>query len=264
MAEQITKIARPCYQAEFRFYEELNDFLPIEKRKQSLNYHFRGTPSIKDAIEAQGVPHPEVDLIIVKGISVGFDYHLQHQDRVAVYPVFESLDISPITRLRTQPLRRTAFILDVHLGKLARLLRMLGFDAVYQNNFDDPEIIALGVAEQRIILTRDRGLLKHSCITHGYCIRSTDPMVQVREVLQRFDLHSRIQSFRKCSICNGDLRKVDKETILSQIQAGTQKYYCTFYQCRQCHKIYWRGSHYARLKARLSQVLELPDWPPDF
>ena len=174
--------------AQFRFYEELNDFLFPSKKKTLFSYQFNGTPSIKDVIEGMGVPHTEVDLILVNGISVGFDYHLLHGDHVSVYPVFESLDISPIVLLREKPLRKSTFILDVHLGKLARSLRMLGFDSLYRNDYEDSEIISISVKEKRIILTRDQDILKRRAVTRGYLIRSTSLEEQIHEVLSRFDL----------------------------------------------------------------------------
>lgn len=198
------------YTAQFRFYEELNDFLPKEKRKRIFSFEFNGNPGIKDPIEALGVPHTEVDLILVNGASVGFHYQLQNDDFVSVYPVFESLDISPIAVLREKPLRRTAFVLDVHLGKLARLLRLLGFDVKYENNYDDPEIVQISVAENRIILTRDRRLLFAKAVTHGYWVRSTNAMQQVDEVLNRFDLRDCIAPFHRCIVCNGEIHPVNK------------------------------------------------------
>ena len=132
--------------ASFRFYEELNDFLPRENRKRAFDYAFNGTPAVKDAIEAIGVPHTEVDLILVDGVSVGFAHLLQGGERVAVYPTFERLDISPLNRLRPQPLREPRFILDVHLGKLARYLRLAGFDAAYGDEADDAAIAARAAA----------------------------------------------------------------------------------------------------------------------
>jgi len=239
----------------FRFYEELNDFLPVDRRKQSFVYRFKGNPSVKDAIEAIGVPHTEVDLIVANGEAVSFEYHLKEGDRIAVYPVFESLDISPIVRLREKPLRQTAFILDVHLGKLARLLRMLGFDALYRNDFQDEEIIKIALEEKRIILTRDRGLLKNGAVTHGYCIRSSDALIQAKEVLQRFNLFSQVNPFHKCIACNGEIISIEKQAVLSKIPAGARKYYHKFYQCLKCKKIYWQGSHYQRLQEKVRFIL---------
>jgi hypothetical protein len=184
--------------ASFRFYEELNDFLSKDKKKVTFSYQFKGNPGIKDTIEAIGIPHTEVDLIIVNGVSVDFNYRVKNNDQVSVYPVFESIDISPIVRLREKPLRKTCFILDVHLGKLVKTLRLLGFDALYRNDYADEEIMQIALQEHRIILTRDRNLLKRKAITHGYWIRSTSAEKQLDEVIRRFDLYSHIKPFTRC------------------------------------------------------------------
>lgn len=238
------------YSAEFRFYEELNDFLPPERRRQALRYCFNGQPSIKDPIEAQGVPHTEVELIIVNGLSVGFDYRLQDGDRVAVYPMFESLDVTPLLRLREAPLRRTAFVLDVNLGKLAKRLRMLGFDALYSNRYTDAEVADIAAAERRIVLTRDRRLLHARRITHGYWVRSVKPEEQVEEVLRRFDLQRQIRPFRRCLVCNGLLTPVPKADVLDRLEPKTRLYYEAFYTCGGCGKIYWEGSHLETMRLR--------------
>lgn len=240
----------PRHLAEFRFYEELNDFLPAPRRKQTLRYGFNGHPGVKDPIEAFGVPHTEVDLIIVNSESVGFDYPLQDGDRVAVYPVFESFDISPLVRLRARPLRQTAFIADVNLGKLARRLRMLGFDVLYHNRYRDDEIATIAAEEHRIVLTRDRRLLFIKRITHGYWVRSVQPHEQVQEVLSRFDLSRQIKPFRRCIACNGLLQAVDKASVFHQLEPKTQLYYQHFYRCGDCGKVYWEGSHVADMRER--------------
>lgn len=239
------------HEATFRFYEELNDFLPRGQRMKSILYGFNGHPAIKDSIEALGVPHTEVDLIIVNGDSVGFDYLLRSADRVAVYPVFESVDIASRVQLRPQPSRRTAFVLDVHLGKLARILRMLGFDVVYRNDLDDPEIIQISLDEHRIILTRDRKMLFHKVITHAHWVHSTVADEQAREVLRHFDLFGSVRRFRRCPICNGIIQPVDKWAILDRLEPLTKKYYKTFFQCPDCKKIYWQGTHCERIGLRL-------------
>jgi len=177
------------WQANFRFYEELNDFVGRDHYKQTIVYRFGGQPAIKDPIEVLGVPHSEVDLILVNNDSVGFDYRLKDGDRVAVYPVFESFDISPVQQLRPKPLRNTAFIVDVNLGKLARRLRLLGFDAVHSNRLRDGEIVDIATREKRILLTRDKRLLFRKAITHGLWVRAADADTQLEEVLQRLDLY---------------------------------------------------------------------------
>ena len=241
--------------AQFRFYEELNIFLPKEKRKRAFNYEFKGNPGIKDPIEANGVPHTEVDLIVVNGESVGFDYQLQHGDRVAVYPVFESFDISPIVKLRDKPLRRPAFVLDVHLGALARMMRLLGFDVLYRNDLDDPEIVHISVYQNRIILTRDRRLLFAKVVTHGYWVRNTHPEKQIEEVLDRFDLRNQVHPFQRCTSCNGRVSRVEKSEILDRLEPKTIKYYHEFYRCEACDRIYWKGSHYERIIQKIERFL---------
>ena len=248
----------PENSAQFRFYEELNDFLPPDRMKTSFAYRFNGNPAIKDPIEAIGVPHTEVDLILVNGNSVGFGHRLRDGDRVSVYPVFESLDISPIVKLREKPLRESAFVLDVHLGKLARRLRMLGFDTRYENNLDDPEIVALSLREKRIILTRDRYLLCARVVTHGYWIRSTDPEEQVVEVLNRFDLFGQIRPFHRCTVCNGLIRALEKSEIVDQLPPKTACYYDEFYRCGSCARVYWKGPHYQNMQVAIDRLLHHP------
>lgn len=181
----------------FRFYEELNDFLIPEQRKRTLRYRFNGHPGILDAIEAFGVPPAEVDLIIVNAESVGFAYRLQPDDRVAVYPMFESFDITPLVKLRERPLRRTRFVVAANLGELARRLRMMGLDVLSDNRFGDDEIAAISLAQRRIVLTRDRRLLPAKSLTHGYWVRSVHPAEQVREIVRRFDLYRQLKPSRR-------------------------------------------------------------------
>lgn len=237
--------------AEFRFYEELNDFLKASQRKKTLRVAFNGCPPVRTVINTLGVPHPEIDLILVNGQSVGFEHRLQHGDRVAVYPMFEAFDITPLVRLRPRPLRRTAFILDVHLGKLARGLRLLGFDTCYRNDYDDPEIVRRASDEHRIILTRDRRLLQTRMVQHGYWVRANRPEAQMAEVLIRFDLFGQIKAFSRCTVCNGLLTAVAKAAVSDRLQPKTRRYYDQFWICGDCARIYWKGSHFKRLAARV-------------
>ena len=239
--------------AQFRFYEELNDFLPNKKKKILFPYPFEGNPAIKDAIEAIGVPHTEVDLILVNGNSVSFQYQLNDKDHVSVYPVFESFDISEISRLRNEPLRNPKFILDVHLGKLARYLRMAGFDTLYENNYSDSEIVRISIKEKRIILTRDVGILKFREIKHGYWMRSQNPVEQFGEVVRRFDLSIFFKPFHRCINCNGLIRKTTKKSVLNVLQPKTKEFYHEFYQCESCDKVYWKGSHFGKMQSFLDK-----------
>lgn len=234
-------------QAYFRFYAELNDFLPAEQRYRSFEHTFAFPASVKDRIEALGVPHTEVDLILANGESVDFAYRVQDGDRISVYPVFESFDVSSVTKVRPEPLREPRFVLDTHLGQLARYLRLLGFDTLYRNDFTDRELARISAEEHRILLTRDVGILKRSEVTHGYYVRAMDPEDRIAEVLRRFDLFDDIDPFRRCLRCNGVLEPIPKEEILDRLEPLTKKYYDEFKQCTACDQIYWKGSHFGRL-----------------
>jgi uncharacterized protein with PIN domain len=241
--------------ASFRFYAELNDFLPPGRRHTPFEHAFNGNPAIKDTIESLGVPHTEIDLILVNGDSVDFSHPLQAGDRISVYPIFESIDITPVLRVRPKPLRTPRFVLDTHLGRLAAYLRMLGFNTLYSNDFDDDHLAELSQEENRILLTRDRGLLKRSVVTHGYWMRETSPRRQLMEVLHRFDLSGAIVPFRRCMRCNGLLEEVSKEEVFDQLAAETRLYYEKFKRCEACAQIYWRGSHYTRMQKFINQII---------
>lgn len=244
-----------------RFYEELNDFLRKPLRKKAFAHTYTGTPPLLDVIESLGIPHGEVDLILANGEPAGFDYKPSEGDYISVYPKFESLDIGPVSRLRPKPLRTVRFILDVHLGKLARHLRMLGFDTAYRNDYSDREIIDISLLEQRIILTRDIPLLKNGRVTHGYFVRATDPLGQAREVIGRFDLKSSARPFGLCMECNTALEKITAREAEPFIENGTRENYREFLRCPSCHRIYWEGSHFERME-KLVRSLLVSSTPP--
>lgn len=231
-----------------RFYEELNDFLPREKRKQQFAVPHEEPRSVKDLIESQGVPHTEVDLILANGESVGFDYRVNADDRIAVYPKFETLDIRSVTRLGRPPLRQIRFVADVHLGKLVRRLRLLGFDCLYDPSWDDDALARISSEEDRILLTRDRGLLKRAIVDHGMFVRSVKPARQMREVIQRLDLEDSINPVSRCLKCNGKLRRAPKPDVKSRVPERTYKYVDDYLECSNCGKVYWRGTHWHRLE----------------
>ena len=241
----------------FRFYEELNDFLTREKRKVCFPHPFDQQASVKDMIESLGVPHTEIDLILANGQSVDFTYRVRNNDRISVYPVFETLDISPVIRLRPAPLRRTRFVLDTHLGRLAAYLRMSGFDTLYRNDYDDRTLATVSTAEHRILLTRDRKLLMRRQITHGYFVRHTRPGQQLVEILKRFDLMNCLSPFSRCLRCNGELGPVPAERVLARVPPVTRSWCREYRQCAQCGKIYWKGTHYRRMRHLIDEVRAL-------
>jgi uncharacterized protein len=248
-------------QVTVRFYEELNFFLKPEQRKTDIPCAFPHRRSVKDLVESLGVPHPEIDLILVSGESVGFDYIVKDGDRISVYPVFERLDISSVTRLRPAPLRNPKFILDVHLKTLARKLRMLGFDTDWQNHRDDATLAAISEQEDRILLTRDKGLLMRSNVTRGLYVRNTDPRKQLREIVDRLDLKAKIRPLGRCIRCNGEIDAIEygsREYEIHQehIPHSVRRWCRTFSVCRTCGKIYWRASHVEKMIQEIEDLYQ--------
>lgn len=241
--------------ATFRFYEELNDFLPRVRRKQAFSVACARDATVKHQIEALGVPHTEVELILVNGASVGFDHLLQDGDRVAVYPKFEALDITPLLRVREWSLRQVRFVADAHLGGLARLLRLAGFDTLYDNHFHDDDIERLAVEEGRIVLSRDIDLLKRRAITHGCYVHAQEPWAQLREMVERLDLARLARPFALCLECNAPLQSVEKADVLEKLPPGVRASHEHFKICPGCERVYWEGSHWQNLQERLAGVL---------
>ncbi len=239
-----------------RFYEELNDFLPEDKRKRRFEHVFKNNPSVKDLIESLGVPHAEIDLILVNGISFYFACKVNENDDISVYPEFESFDIGEVQHLRKKPLREKKFILDVHLGTLARYIRLLGFDALYENNYSDEQLIAYALREDRTILTKDRGILKRNSVTRGYFVRNTLPEKQLEEITDRFDLRSSIKEFSRCLDCNNLLEKADREKVDKLVPGKVKLFHNVYYYCGNCDKVYWNGSHYEKMRGLINRVLQ--------
>lgn len=241
--------------ATFRFYAELNDFLSPDMRGCTVGTSYVVSPSVKDAIEALGVPHVEVDLVLINNRSVSFGERLKPGDRVAVYPSFQAFDITSVRRLARPPLRRPQFVADVHLRKLSRLLRLMGFDVLYSPSYEDPQLVEISVNSRRVLLTRDRALLKHGRLTRGYWVRSVHPRHQAAEVVRRFDLANEVRIFSRCPRCNGLLRPVAKEDVLPRIPPKTAAWIDQYVECATCGKLYWHGTHTDRIRTALDEIL---------
>ena len=245
------------FQIFLRFYEELNDFLPTKWKKTEFAHTIsgsRGSCSVKTVIESLGVPHTEIDLILVNHESVDFSYCVQPHDRISVYPVFEAFDIQAVTHLRPKPLRETRFVLDAHLGKLAVYLRFAGFDTLYQSDYDDERLAQISSQEHRILLTRDRDLLKRRCLTHGYYVRTTSPRQQLTEIFHRFHLSVSLPISPRCTRCNTLPKPIDKEAIRDRVPSPVHHDFDTFWYCPTCDAIYWKGSHYQRMLKFLQSI----------
>ncbi|WP_330254334.1 Mut7-C ubiquitin/RNAse domain-containing protein [Nocardia sp. NBC_00565] len=239
---------------DIRIYAELNDFLRPDDRYTVLRRPFRPHQTVKDVIEAAGIPHTEVDLVLVNGQPAAFGQHPRDGDRITAYPVFETLDIGRTTRVRPHPLREPRFVADVNLGGLAKLMRLMGLDVHCRWDADDAALAELSAAEHRILLTRDRGLLKRRNVTHGVYIRSDRPVDQIVEVIRRLDLVERLAPFTRCLRCGGTVVAVAKAEVEDRLEPLTRRHYNTFRQCRDCGRIYWQGSHQARLTATVAAI----------
>ncbi|MCH4565398.1 Mut7-C ubiquitin/RNAse domain-containing protein [Halomonas sp. EGI 63088] len=240
--------------ATFRFHAELNDFLPRERRGKVFGHAFERRAAIKDVIESLGVPHTEVDVILIDGASVGFEAILRDGDRVEVYPWSLAAPVESPRHLRPRPPAEPRFVLDAHLGRLARYLRLLGFDCRYRNDVTDGVLAACADEEQRILLTRDRPLLKRKRISLAHFVRADDPWRQVEEVCNTFDLHGAFAPFTRCTRCNGRLEPVDKAAVLERLEPLTRRYVERFLQCDSCGQVYWHGSHVARMQALVERL----------
>ncbi|MEA2104936.1 MAG: Mut7-C RNAse domain-containing protein [Candidatus Cloacimonadota bacterium] len=230
-----------------RFYEELNDFLPPQNRKIQFTHPIKTRQSVKDLIESFGVPHTQVDLIIVNRNSVNFSYIVKNDDEISVYPVFETFDIKNATHLQQSPLRKTKFILDGNLHKLVHYMRMLGFDTEFANQVSEEQLIKRAKIEHRIIISRNRKLMKRRELTHGYCLATTDWIKQLGKILSRFHLYEDLKPFSRCFLCNTKLQTIDKEKILNRLPKKVIEQQNEFTICEKCNKIYWKGSHYKKM-----------------
>lgn len=228
--------------AQFRFAGRLNDFLPRDQREQILLVEFRERQSVKHLAESLGVPHPEIGRVELNGGEGTLDTIVQDSDRVEVHPIPDGCPVEP------------RFVLDGHLGRLAAYLRMLGFDCLYRNDYDDDELAEVAQREGRILLSRDRRLLMRKAVVHGYCLRSLDPSKQFAETLRRFRLAERITPFHRCLRCNHPLESVAKEAVLDRLEPLTQLYFDEFQICPACQQIYWKGSHYDKMKELVEQI----------
>ena len=237
------------------FHAELNDFLSRRRRDRAIEHAFEGRVSIKDMIESLGVPHTEGVAIVVNAGPVDFAYIVQDGDRVDVFPESTPALITPPLALRPPISAEPRFVLDTHLGQLAAYLRMLGFDTLYRNDYADDELARTSSQERRILLTRDRGLLKRGIVVHGYYVRETDPQRQVVEILRRYKLASAITPMRRCIRCNGLLHTVQKADVLDRIEPKTRAYFDEFSACATCDQIYWKGSHYEQMRQFIENVL---------
>ena len=241
--------------ATFRFYAELNDHLPPEHQRVPFEQELSDQATVRDSLKLLAVPESEIDLVLVNGVSVDLSYAVREGDKVSIYPVFESFDISSVEKIHSRPLRQSRFILDVHLGKLAYHLRMLGFDTLYRNDYRDSDLLTISTTEGRVLLTKDKKLLEEPTVTRGYCVRGKEPREQLLEVLRRFDLFNSTDPFTRCLLCNTLLRPVSKEAVLHRLPEKVRELFNEFQLCPTCDRVYWKGSHYEKMEKFIEGVM---------
>ncbi len=239
-----------------RCYAELNDLLPPDRQYRPFTFPLLKDTRIVDILLALGVLSEQLDLILVNNISVGLDYLCQENDRIALYPVFETFDISSASQLRDVPLRRPKFVLDVHLGKLARFLRLFGFDALYEKTYSDDRLAAISLEENRTLLSKDQDLIEGRGLSHVYRIRNDNPQEQLDEVMSRFDLSRLAVPFSRCLLCNTLVTPVELNTVADRMPDHVKEWCREYRRCETCGRIYWKGSHYAHMMTIVQTTLE--------
>jgi uncharacterized protein len=230
--------------ARFDFDPVLQPLLKRDLRGLPVQVRFRGAQSVKHLIESLGIPHTEIGPLTANGVKIGQEYIVQDGDRLEVRPV------APEAGGTTEP----RFVLDGHLGRLASHLRMLGLDCLYNNAYEDEELVRISVEQDRVLLTRDRLLLMHKVVTRGYLVRSLVSAEQLYEVVQRYGLVKWVKPFARCMNCNHPLESIEKEMVLEKLEPLTKKYYDEFKLCPACNQVYWKGSHYERMLALIEEV----------
>ena len=242
--------------ATFRFYGELNDFLPRERKGRDITAPCARMASTKHMIEALGVPHTEVELVLVNGENAGLDLLLEEGDRVAVYPHFTRFDVSDLRPASSLPPGRIRFVADAHLGGLARLLRMAGFDTICDNSLNGDQVEALAAVQERVVLTRDRELLKRRGIDYGCYVRAQRPEAQLHDLFEHFGLAERARPFTRCLHDNAPLRSVAKAEVLDRLPPQVAAAQDEFNTCDLCGRVYWKGSHWQRMSAVLARAAQ--------
>ncbi len=238
-----------------RLYAELNEHLPLKSRMRPFDVTVGDDATILQLLHDLRIPESEVDLALVNGEACTGQYILRAGDAVSLYPVFESMDLSGVTKFRQRPLREPRFVLDVHLGKLASFLRMLGFDTLYRGDYADNELVDVSLNEERTLLSRDRALVSEPRLLRAYAVKEEEPRAQLVEVVRRFDLAGSTHPFARCMRCNATLLHVGRESVAHILPPKAAELYSDFVSCPVCSRIFWKGSHYARMVVFLTGVL---------
>ncbi|MBU4264132.1 MAG: Mut7-C ubiquitin/RNAse domain-containing protein [Proteobacteria bacterium] len=238
------------------FHGNIAELLSRKSEKGPLvSFHLDRRTSIKDLIESFGIPHPEIEEIVVDGKTVDFAYIVDDGIQIEVFPISVKSNFFKPSLLRPDPLEFHRFVVDINVAKLASKLRQLGFDTLLPRNCDDAQLAAIAGCQRRILLTRDCNLLKRKIVEFGHLVRAESPNDQLVEIIKLYNLKNKIKPYSRCFQCNGLLESVAKEAVLPFLEPLTKKYYHVFHRCLDCKKIYWFGSHREKMDVTLHEIL---------
>lgn len=222
--------------------------------KKEIDYPLTRRASIKDIIEALHIPHTEISSIFLNDTEISFSHIPAAGEKLLLHSFSPGTDVTRPTLLRPDPLPTTSFIVDINVGKLARLLRMSGINTLYDPQLQEKDLARLAADDRRILLSRNRDLLRRKSILWGHLVRAEQPEKQLTEVMTLFELHDAIQPFSRCLQCNALLEPVEKSAILHRLEPLTKKYYRKFHICPDCEQIFWRGSHHKQMEELIKRV----------
>ncbi|RZB34543.1 MAG: uncharacterized protein SRB1_00311 [Desulfobacteraceae bacterium Eth-SRB1] len=243
----------PMLQLTISFPEEFNCFKRRKNKGPEIIYTLEQKTSIKHIIESLGVPHTEIGKIFAEDKEVDFNYIPVNSQKITVLSITPPFDVTRPSFLRPEPLQKIRFVVDVNVGKLALLLRMLGLDAVYSPKYVDRDILYFSGKEKRIVLSKDTGLLECRQVIFGRHVRSIYPDDQLIEIIKFFGINGPFKFFIRCLRCNKKLVPINKKDILHRLEPKTKRYFNRFKICPQCRRIYWQGSHHEKMKIRLQK-----------
>lgn len=240
--------------ARLRCYAELNDFLPPARRQREFDLDFVAPAPLRHLAQIAGIPHTEIALALCNGDPVDLEHHVHDGDRLSLYPQFATSGIDAVPPIVLRPPGRPRFLADAHLGRLAGHLRLLGLDTVYQNALDDRMLAAIAAEEGRILLSRDRDLLMHRAVRYGAYLHTTDAWAGLVYLERRYHLCEYAEPFSRCMRCNGRLEAVEKAAVIDRVPAAVARLQDAFWRCKDCDQVYWRGSHWQALQARVTAL----------
>ena len=232
---------------------DLQQLLKREFRGQDkIAHELKRRASAKDVVESFGIPHTEIGVMRANGREISFSHIVENSETIEISPLYAPIDVLTASLLRPQPLQNITFAVDDNVGKLASLLRMAGLDTYYVNTISDRELVKIAHHEGRILLSKDKDLLKRKMIVFGRLVRAITPKKQLAEIIQLYGLREQLQPFSRCLKCNDLLQPIEKQEIIDRLEPLTIKYYDSFHTCRSCGNIYWPGSHRERMLTMLS------------